>query len=241
MAGEAYAKRYAGGFVDLPSQTTALDSQFANNVERVLLELLGVDPTDKGVQIWDAVLARFKTALIKNENIDPAAAIAKSKLGALSITDADIAAGASISQSKLNLQADTLGRAIASGTRTSSVTTSGTTFATGADLLASTLSFTADGVSNYLILVNAPTWNNSVAGTMFLELNLDGVETGVIASSSSGAASTALTAKGVLITPAAGSHTVNIRLHTTAGTASVQGGSGGGGNYFPILVAIYKL
>ena len=97
MSGEAYVKRYgAGGFVDLPAQTTSIDSQFLNGVEAALARLLGVDPTDKFVQVWDAGLGRFKTVLLTAINLDPAAGILKSQLAPLAITDADIAAGANI-------------------------------------------------------------------------------------------------------------------------------------------------
>lgn len=106
MAGEAYAKRYgAGGFVDLPTQTTSIDSQFLNSVEAALVRLLGADPTDDSVMVWDAALGRFKTIKLTASEISPSAAIAKTQLAPLQITDADVAAGANISKSKLNLGA----------------------------------------------------------------------------------------------------------------------------------------
>ena len=106
MAGEAYSKRYgAGGFVDLPTQTTSIDSQFLNGVEAALVRLLGADPTTDCVHVWDAGLARFKTIKLTSNNLDPAAGILKSQLAPLNITDADVAAGANISKSKLNLGA----------------------------------------------------------------------------------------------------------------------------------------
>lgn len=104
MSGETYARRYPGGFVDLPLQTTAIDSLFLNEVEAALLILLGADPTDKAVQVWDAALGRFKTVLLKNENFDPAAGISRTKLDfGAGLVNADIAPGAALAYSKLNL------------------------------------------------------------------------------------------------------------------------------------------
>lgn len=99
----AYAKRYVGGFIDKPTQTTPVDSTFLNAVEAALLKLYALDPNDAQVMAWVAANARFEPKLLTNANIDPAAAIAKSKLAALAIVDADIAGGAGIAQSKLAL------------------------------------------------------------------------------------------------------------------------------------------
>ena len=80
MAGEAYAKRYAGGFVDLPSQTTAIDSLFLNAVETELLRLLGADPIANGVQVWDSGLGRFKTIKLTTNELAPTAGITNAQL-----------------------------------------------------------------------------------------------------------------------------------------------------------------
>lgn len=105
-AGTAYTKRYPGGFSDLPALTTPADSAFLNAVEAALLQLLGAAPSADGqVAQWDQANTRFGPALILNKNIDPAAAIAKSKLdltGANGIVDADISGTAAIARSKLN-------------------------------------------------------------------------------------------------------------------------------------------
>lgn len=102
----AYSKRYAGGFVDLPTQTSACDSTFFNAVEAALLKLFDTDPTVDGqVQSWIAASTKFGPALLLNKNIDPAAAIVKSKLdfsGANGIVNADVAGAAAIARSKLN-------------------------------------------------------------------------------------------------------------------------------------------
>jgi len=96
-----YAQRWGGGFAD-DNPGTPIDSTFLNAVEDALLKLFGIAPTVNGVPAWDG--ARFRAdALVKNANIDAAAAISKSKLAALSIVDADVAAGAAIAKSKLAL------------------------------------------------------------------------------------------------------------------------------------------
>lgn len=99
----AYARRYVGGFVDKPTLTTPIDSTFLNAVEVALLKLYTLDPTDGQIMAWVAANSRFEPTLLKNANIDPAAAIAKSKLAALGIVDADVAGAAAIAQSKLAL------------------------------------------------------------------------------------------------------------------------------------------
>jgi hypothetical protein len=105
-AGTAYSKRYGAGFVDLPTKTTAIDQLFLNAVETALLQLIGAAPTADGqVAQWDNVNTRYGPALLLNKNIDPAAAIVKSKLdltGANGIVDADVAGAAAIARSKLN-------------------------------------------------------------------------------------------------------------------------------------------
>lgn len=98
----AYAKRYAGGFFDNAGGATPIDSTFLNAVEAALLKLFGVDASADGqALLWKLANGRYEPALISNANIDPAAAIAKSKLAALNISDADIAAAAGIAASKL--------------------------------------------------------------------------------------------------------------------------------------------
>lgn len=105
-AGTAYSKRYAGGFADLPSQTTAIDSTFLNAVETALLQLIAAAPTVDGqVAQWDNANTRFGPALILNKNVDPAAAIASSKIdftGGNALTNAAIAGAAAIARSKLD-------------------------------------------------------------------------------------------------------------------------------------------
>lgn len=98
-----YVKRYGGGFLDLPTQTTPVDSAFLNAVEDALVRLLGVAPAVDTVGVWtpgggSGALVYQK---ITNAQIAAGAAIDKSKLAALNITDADIAGAAAIAKSKL--------------------------------------------------------------------------------------------------------------------------------------------
>lgn len=105
----AYSKRYAGGFVDKPTLTTPIDSAFLNAVEAALLKLFDADPSADGqVLQWINASTKYGPALILNKNIDPSAAIAKSKLdftGANGIVNADVAGAAAIARSKLNFGA----------------------------------------------------------------------------------------------------------------------------------------
>lgn len=103
----AYPKRYPGGFVDLPTKTTPVDQQFLNAVETSLLRLDAIDPSADGQVVqWIAASSKYGPALILNKNIDPAAAIDKSKLNlAGQITNADVAGSAAIARSKLDFGA----------------------------------------------------------------------------------------------------------------------------------------
>lgn len=136
--------------------------------------------------------------------------------------------------------AHTSGMRIAKGTKASSVATTGTTFAAGADLLASALQFTAVGGNSYIVRVSAPFWQNSAAANgCDLRLNLDGADAGFVARITSPAINAGVPCVGVgYFTPSAGSHTVNIRLSVSAGTGTVQAGSGGAGTNLPIVVTI---
>jgi hypothetical protein len=134
------------------------------------------------------------------------------------------------------------GSVIAQGTKTANVATTGTTFATGADVLAAPLSFTADGSSNYVIRVEATDWFAAPAGVLNVNLNLDGADAGGISVASPGTGVAAsLGASTILLSPSAGTHTVNARLFVTSGsgsTGTIEGGSGGAGAKRPILVSI---
>jgi hypothetical protein len=91
-----------------------VDSAWLNNVEDSLVSALGVAPATNGALVWDGTKFRADS-LIKNANIDAAAAIDYSKLnvpagaiprgalGALGIVNADVAAAAALAGSKLDL------------------------------------------------------------------------------------------------------------------------------------------
>lgn len=131
---------------------------------------------------------------------------------------------------------------LAHGSRAASVSTSGTTFGTGADLLASPLSFTADGVSDYIVEIAAPWWQITTLNGLTTRLNLDGADAGYIEERDPQAANKAMGYRmsTIILAPAAGVHTVNARLVVGGGTATVQAGAGGAGVDRPILMTVRK-
>lgn len=108
-AGTAYSKRYAGGFVDKPSTASPIDSTALNAIETALLQLMGSAPSvDAQVMQWDFANTRFGPALLLNKNVDPAAAIASTKVdftGGNALVNAQIAGAAAIARSKLDFGA----------------------------------------------------------------------------------------------------------------------------------------
>ena len=129
-------------------------------------------------------------------------------------------------------------------TNTSSVTTSGTTFGTGADLAATAISFTDAGSGTYMLSVRAPFWSSGVGSGVVLRLNLDGADKGQFASSvptqvTGGTES--FSADGVFQV-APGNHTINARLVSLSGaTATIGAGGGGPANDTPLFVGLYRL
>jgi hypothetical protein len=264
MSLAAYVKRFASGFHDTPATDTPMDSQFLNAVETALLGLLGAAPTDGQVYVYDDSLGRFKTVLLADAHIAAGAGIAKSKLASLQIADADVAAAANIAASKIagNLPVSKLNgypgdseqlvygdgrwekKTIAWDKKTASVSTAGTTFAAGADVLAAALTFTADGVSTYRVRIEADAWGtNTASDGVQARLNLDGADGGFMAIGSLLGANQQLPLNGsLIIAPAAGAHTVNVRLTAlVGGTATISGGAGGAGAHAPIVVSIERL
>lgn len=135
------------------------------------------------------------------------------------------------------------GTVLAYGTKASAVSTSGTTFAAGADLLAAALSFTADGTSDYLVRVGCDAWTNTAIAACFLNLNLDGADAGFVQTWNCPTANFSAPVSGStpILAPAAGSHTVNVRLRVSGGSGAVNGGAGGAGSHRPILVTVETL
>lgn len=120
--------------------------------------------------------------------------------------------------------------------------TGGTTFATGISLLQSSLSFTADGATDYVVRCSAPAWyNGSAAVRNYAELNLDGADGGLITERlwETGNQPTPFSGA-AMIWPRLGSgtHTVNVTLYVSGGTGVVAGGAGGAGVLLPILVSV---
>jgi hypothetical protein len=134
---------------------------------------------------------------------------------------------------------------IAFGTKASSVTTTGTTFAAGADLLAAALSFTADGISSYVMRASSSGLSTSAAaGTALnISINLDGADAGIYVNVNEPVTGYTVPFAGEgVFTPAAGAHTLNARVSGgAAGTITVQGGAGGAGVRTPIIVSLWRL
>lgn len=132
------------------------------------------------------------------------------------------------------------GARIAYGIKTANVTTTGTTFAAGTDILATALKFSASGSNTYILRVHAPGWSNSAAGNLnIIRMNLDGADNGVMAYGNAPAIdyNMDLSAAGAF-TPSVGEHSVNARFTVGAGTGTIQGGSGGAGLSLAIIVTL---
>lgn len=133
---------------------------------------------------------------------------------------------------------------LAKGKKTSSASTTGTTFGTGVDLLASALSFTADGTSDYAVVVSADgVLNTGTPNSNQFNINLDGSDVGIIGVFKTAAVQQEIPVclRGVILAPSAGSHTVNVRFFVSAGTGQVVGGAGGAATDQPILVTVERL
>jgi hypothetical protein len=113
---------------------------------------------------------------------------------------------------------------VARGNFTSIITTTGTTFATGTDLLASALTFISDGASDYLVEMFTLDYIQSAAGSVLVHLNLDGVDGGNTTAVSMSAAGFAQAgwASSFIPSLAAGAHTVNLRIVVGGGTGTVN-------------------
>ena len=126
--------------------------------------------------------------------------------------------------------AKTTGERLATGTTDSNVSTTGTTFGTGADVLGTALEFTVTGNNNYIVRMFGPNWSNSTAGDgCQLRVNLDGADAGGMGQYTSATAGALAPCVGIgfITRPATGSHSVNVRLvAVTGGTATIQAGAG---------------
>lgn len=134
------------------------------------------------------------------------------------------------------------GGVIAHGTETSNVTTTGDTYATGAKIFASDISFTADGTSTYMFELSALGWATAAAVFIFCWMKLDGSQAGLMTQvfSNTSAFSTPLVGRAILSGLSSGAHTVNAVVANQSGstTLTVYGGAGGSTNVVPILGTI---
>lgn len=76
-----YVKRYPGGFLDLPNQTTPADAAFLNAIEAALIALYGSAPSADGqIPLWNLGAQAYVPGKLTDANVATAAAIAVSKL-----------------------------------------------------------------------------------------------------------------------------------------------------------------
>ncbi len=110
----------------------------------------------------------------------------------------------------------------------SSVVSSGRSFAAGVNVLPVGLTFFADGTSYYLFQVSAFDWGNTVVSQSLLSIEYDGTDGGAMAVLTETLANAAdpLNSQAALL-PTAGNHTVNARLWCDAGTATIAAGAQG--------------
>jgi len=115
-------------------------------------------------------------------------------------------------------------------------------FANGADLLATALSFTADGATAYMVEFYVPSvTNGGAANYTGFSINLDGAQYGKFLPGYG--AFNAINAHGrQKIVPPAGMHTLNIRMYSEgAWTSTAYGGTGGSNNCNPIFVRLTRV
>lgn len=127
------------------------------------------------------------------------------------------------------------------GTQSSDKTATGTNFAGGTDLLGSTISFTADGTSSYLVTVHAPGQTNTNVQNNTVALNLDGSAAGIMSYTNITSLGQSFPVAGqTVITPSAGAHTVNARYYTSGNTATMYASTSLGSGAV-ISVVVYLL
>lgn len=137
-------------------------------------------------------------------------------------------------------QAKGSGQRVASGTYTGTRSTTGTTFATGVDLLAAAIGISVTGTQTYIVRAFAPQWNNSTVGAInILALNIGGTVYGFMGVLNGPGASYNVPLQGhaVIIFPA-GSYSINVRFYVGGGTGTVIGNTGNAGVDQPILVTV---
>jgi len=132
---------------------------------------------------------------------------------------------------------------VAYGERQANVATAAAAgFANGADLLATALSFTADGATAYMVEFYVPSvTNGGAANYTGFSINLDGAQYGKFLPGYG--AFNAINAYGrQKIVPSAGVHTLNIRMYSEgAWISTAYGGTGGSNNCNPIFVRLTRV
>lgn len=263
-AGTAYAKRYAGGFIDGSGGGTPIDSVALNALETALLQLIGAAPTADGqVAQWDNANTRFGPALILNKNVDPAAAIAKSKLdltGANGIVNADVAAAAAIARSKLDFGSGLVNADIAAGAAiAASKLAAGiagppgteldyvefTADKTGAVDIVTGAGFTGDGTTAVIVEFFAPSYIGpaSAAGTAVVSLKEGATDLGIVWQAGFAAWGTGnITSQwGVYgkrkFVPSAAPHTYKLSL---SGSGTIKAGAGGAATLMPGFIRVTR-
>lgn len=121
---------------------------------------------------------------------------------------------------------------VARGTFTGNVSTTGTTFATGTDIFSTPLTFIADGVSAYRVVLQATAVSSSGgANSSLFHLNLDGADGGLCTGVSTFTAGADVPGYvyAYMNQPAPGAHTVNIRIVVTSNTGTIQASAGNPG------------
>jgi hypothetical protein len=130
---------------------------------------------------------------------------------------------------------------------TSNYTTATATPASAANAFGTSLAFTADGTSSYIIEIYASRMQTSATSGDFISVILFDVggstaigSVGFLQTPTSGNASAPFFTR-IYITPTAGSKTYNLRfVHGTAsGTIYAANGGTGGTSHMPIAMAVY--
>ncbi len=132
-----------------------------------------------------------------------------------------------------------LGRAL--GVRSTDVVANTAVFGSGPRVLATPLSFHADGVTSYAVKVLGPglviATGNAMA-TLWLEL--DAAQSVAMQQVNAYTGGAAMPCNGIaVITPAVGNHTVNVVLLASTGSVTAKGNPSSG--YSPILVTVEAL
>ncbi len=236
-----YTPFYPGGWQDNAGGATPLEQAPLNHIEAGIGAALPAPtgPNSGDLPIWNPAANGGAGGWDTTTNMK----IAKASLASLQIVDGDISAAAAISLAKLNgfpnsaakfargdgvwatplIPGSIMGLGIGQ-----SVSTAGTSFAGGANLLASNISFTADGISRYAVLALGPNWstNSSAQTTIIASAVFDGAQGNLFDTFTFGTNVLLPFAGGIdLGVVSAAVHTINIRIYGGTGTTAVTAGA----------------